>query len=1090
MVTRQEIQSARKDIAGAQRRIREQRSVIQQREAEAQRARQTISNQQAQLSSQSTIRKLDIGGLAKKQQALKQLGGAKQKIAVVESQLTTAKQQVESQAKKVSEFEGQIQRTETALDERKKALEKGLRLQSLRTEKAIGQLETGIGRPLTSEEIKDIKHSIVTTKPGESVDIGKVVDIPQVQIETLADTPALAPPPKISKTKQVLGALFASRKGLVPSVTGVDTPTPAEIVVPPAIKLVTEKVLPVSSAIFLKPSTLFPSGITAVSGAELERRSQDIRAPLLESSGVTGRPTTVTGEISRLGGTGILSLIAGRVESSVRSGQELQRFKREEREAKVIANQQRKDVQIIEDKQTILEKANLMQDRLNVKIEKGNQAGGFSQIELDSISTEQSKIDNLVSGALKDDRGVKVKQEDGQISFSSDSLDVELGSGTAKQLGFIKETGGSTSIRIAGRLASEAAEFTTLGIALGATGTTARVGQAFKFLTPLIEASPVSFLATTPGLIGTGAALTGGAATLGFLKGRESGRQFGVGTEAGILGGAKPLVQAGAFVGGSVIGSRIFTAQTLRALEQGKITEAQAIKRGVRVPGQRDGFLTTQRTATKTKVPGTRITIESTGKLSAAETSKKARGAGRFVVKVKGLDTGTQKFKVEQFIFRKGTKTGTFTVRQVPKGVEISKFRTTIGDIIIDKKSLSRLLAKDSKTFSMKFTGVEERLGKAVIVRKADSLKSLDILFRKRLTDVPTAISRTAQIVTPNKQGFQTQALTRKGDIPLIEKALKKGLVLVKETSTQLILRDKRGQILALTKPLPVQIPTTTLVTTGPATQLVTPPTLTPSIVSTIAPDIARQQLSNTLTGTLASGGLLDTSVASVSITKPSSVSLTTPSIAQETRFTELTFDRPVEKTIQQSISVTAPNLAVGTPTTTATRITTTQITTPTQVTQPSTTQVTPGPTPFIPPTIITPLPPVRPTLLSSAIAKVRAGAAYDVFVKGKGKFRKVGNDLPLGRALKRGATVTKSTTASTFKVIRDKKASTNRKDINFRPSPTNFRDFRITKGRQVPLPRGPDKFVYIERKRRRITTVGEQAGLKAARKSRGFFGL
>lgn len=153
-----------------------------------------------------------------------------------------------------------------------------------------------------------------------------------------------------------------------------------------------------------------------------------------------------------------------------------------------------------------------------------------------------------------------------------------------------------------------------------------------------------------------------------------------------------------------------------------------------------------------------------------------------------------------------------------------------------------------------------------------------------------------------------------------------------------------------------------------------------------------------------------------------------------------------------------------------------------------------PGTTPTTPligapgvPVIITPT-------LQKAIRKIkRSGtkAAFDVYVKTQGKFKKVANDLPIGRALKKGATVTKSTIASTFEVRRDKKAKTKLRDTKFIPSPQNFRAHKIVKGKKVPLPQGPDKFTFIEKKKRRLTTGGETRALvgSRSRKSGGLLG-
>jgi len=97
---------------------------------------------------------------------------------------------------------------------------------------------------------------------------------------------------------------------------------------------------------------------------------------------------------------------------------------------------------------------------------------------------------------------------------------------------------------------------------------------------------------------------------------------------------------------------------------------------------------------------------------------------------------------------------------------------------------------------------------------------------------------------------------------------------------------------------------------------------------------------------------------------------------------------------------------------------------------------------------------------------------------------------LPLGRALKKGATITKETLASQFKVMRDKKAIAKGKDIQFTPSPIHFRDYKIVKGRQVALPKGPDVYEYIERRTKRLTTGGELREIeffKRRSKKRGF---
>jgi hypothetical protein len=105
--------------------------------------------------------------------------------------------------------------------------------------------------------------------------------------------------------------------------------------------------------------------------------------------------------------------------------------------------------------------------------------------------------------------------------------------------------------------------------------------------------------------------------------------------------------------------------------------------------------------------------------------------------------------------------------------------------------------------------------------------------------------------------------------------------------------------------------------------------------------------------------------------------------------------------------------------------------------------------------------------------------SAFDVFVKRKGKFRKIADDLPLGRALRRGALEARSTLAATFKVKGDPKAVPKFKtDIRFTPDPKTFRTHKIRKGKKIPLEFG----TFIEKRNKRLSSreeISEIMGIK-----------
>jgi len=843
------------------------------------------------------------------------------------------------------------------------------------------------------------------------------------------------------------------------------------------------------SAQFLRPTSLFPQESTTLQGPEIEEKSKYVRRPFVEA--VSGGTTTVTGKIkdalspnfslfpevipsNNALATGI-SLVAALKESQFRGVKESKDFQESVKEAKQVSIQQQRDINVINNKINALKNLDKEIKELNKEIEEKNKSGGFQPNEYEEIRSKQFDLNDKRNKILSPEMGVTTSVEDGQIKFTSKALETDIGGGAVKQLEEVKKRGGSTGIRVAGAITSEVAEGAALGTILGATGVTARVGNVLgnvgTAVKPFVQASPFFPLATRGGMITATVGVIGTAAGVKGYQFQQAGAQRGVGTSAFILGAGEVLGKSAGFIGGSVIGSRLFTTRTLEQLRTGKITKEIAIKRGVKVgEGQ---FMTEQISKAKTKVPATKIRIDSTGRIVSAETQKKGFGVGRIKSEVTGI-TGKQKFTSDVYLFREDKVTGQIIATKIPKGFEVSKFRINFGDVILKENQVSKVFGQDAKSIIMQVKSGTTSLGEPVVVGKVNPWTGYKTLFTEPGERV--SVSKSIFRVTPTKEGgFFTVGGTKTVDMDLFKRAyssaLKKGFAIVKETSTQLILQDKKGQILAITKPL-VTPPLTTPppVSAIPAPTPITTGTLG-TITSEIAPQIASQQLASTLIG---AGALLTTTVpAQVLVQQPEqSKVLFTPELTLQTTAIGVT-PAFVDTTTTKTANITASKQV---------QIIKPKVTTPTQVTS-----ITPTPiTTFIPSAIVPP-PIGFGGLFKSAIAKVQAKKkAYDVYVKRKGKFSKVADDLPLGVAKRRGANITKRTLASHFRVKLDKKATTKKNDIPFEPDPAIFRKNRIVRGRSVPLPQGPDVYEYIERKKKRLTTRGETVGLVAARKPKG----
>ena len=145
-------------------------------------------------------------------------------------------------------------------------------------------------------------------------------------------------------------------------------------------------------------------------------------------------------------------------------------------------------------------------------------------------------------------------------------------------------------------------------------------------------------------------------------------------------------------------------------------------------------------------------------------------------------------------------------------------------------------------------------------------------------------------------------------------------------------------------------------------------------------------------------------------------------------------------------------------------------------------------------------VPPVLPSfdsfITDTGKATSKDNFLYDTFVKkriktkeknefGQFKFKesfvKIADDLPRNRAIRRGAIHTDRNLGATFKIVRDRKARPKKrvKDIKRgRPNPKVFRNYRISKGRKIPM-----KDKWIEFSKARLNTKSEVSQIKRAKR-------
>jgi len=103
----------------------------------------------------------------------------------------------------------------------------------------------------------------------------------------------------------------------------------------------------------------------------------------------------------------------------------------------------------------------------------------------------------------------------------------------------------------------------------------------------------------------------------------------------------------------------------------------------------------------------------------------------------------------------------------------------------------------------------------------------------------------------------------------------------------------------------------------------------------------------------------------------------------------------------------------------------------------------------------------------------------YSVQVKRGGKFRPLGSDYVLNKALKIGAKYTRQTLGRTFRIRKTGKTKRVSNINNFgEPNPIIFRNYKIRRGRKISQP-----FTFIQKTQYSIGTRGEKKAIKEAKR-------
>jgi hypothetical protein len=103
---------------------------------------------------------------------------------------------------------------------------------------------------------------------------------------------------------------------------------------------------------------------------------------------------------------------------------------------------------------------------------------------------------------------------------------------------------------------------------------------------------------------------------------------------------------------------------------------------------------------------------------------------------------------------------------------------------------------------------------------------------------------------------------------------------------------------------------------------------------------------------------------------------------------------------------------------------------------------------------------------------KRKASRLFSLQIRTKGQYVPVPGLMVKGKALARGERIARQTPIASFKVVPTSKFIS-APDVKFKPSPFFFRSYELKKGKPVQL-----KDEYIQRRRRRIFSTGEVAGI------------
>lgn len=507
---------------------------------------------------------------------------------------------------------------------------------------------------------------------------------------------------------------------------------------------------------------------TGLSGAELEERRQsalDLTTIFGFTRGelVRGEKTeNKTSTLSSILGIGIPGLFD--LSQTQLAGIQLSREVRESGER--TTTQQRRDVQNIQTGASQLESLDKRVTELNQQVREGRIQPQVAQARFEQIDQERFEVfRTLASQGIRtnvqtDEKGVQT------VSFTSPALETDVAPASVKLLRQT-DTVGRTQL-ITGGLATEFLEFSTLGLLTGRSGAPAKLGT---LVTKVPRRAQLAGATLFGGLLFARVGVSG-------VQGIERGEEAGIGKVGGFaLGAGIPLTQTVAFAGGAYVGSQIYTENLLRRLERGGFT--RPVERTFKVEGKevkaptqaragkttfREGQPTTttvkQADQLRTKIPGTDIEIETTGRLRGAFVDKQGRSVGEVINRITGQDAGAYRgVKVPSRIlyFDQNGKTGIVAFTKTPKGVRVDQFRTGVN--IRDFRLLTQS-PEGAQTVFVDFNRYVEQIGSPIFVRGATlSDKSITSILKARIDynrfftsfvgeDKLFTVGRTQQVVS------------------------------------------------------------------------------------------------------------------------------------------------------------------------------------------------------------------------------------------------------------------------------------------------------------------------------------------------------